>query len=151
MIHGFLLAVISFFPHHNDSILYDKVDMIEINHFVDEEGRKVFTQVLFWDYNSNLHEYCIRAWRLSKPNNIVEPERRWNPTRYVSHFYDGSNEQFRIVEAPQMRETWTQYDPERRNREIFSEDMRKPLTKEITYDEYNGCDCYECELMNKSK
>jgi hypothetical protein len=101
-----------------------RVDLIELNHFVDEEGREVFRQVIFYDWSKTHRRFHVRAWRLIKQENQL-PERRWNPAHYQCTWHDDGV--LRQVWASSMRETWTQTDPERVNRGFLPEDQRVPL------------------------
>ena len=42
----------------------DEVDLVEINHFFDEQGRLVFDQVIFYDWCPEDSRYQVRDWRL---------------------------------------------------------------------------------------
>jgi hypothetical protein len=98
--------------------------MIEFNHFVDEDGREVFRQVIFYDWSKTHRRFHVRAWRLIKQESQV-PQRRWNPALYQCTWHDEGL--LRQVWAPSLRETWTQRDPERVNRGLLPEDQRVPL------------------------
>ncbi|MGB7324341.1 MAG: hypothetical protein WBD31_05680 [Rubripirellula sp.] len=100
------------------------VDLIELNHFVDDEGREVFRQLVFYDWSKTHRRFHVRAWRLVKNDNQL-PTRHWSPDRHQCRWYDGGLR--RQVSAPHMRETWTQQDPERVNRKLLPEDERVPL------------------------
>ncbi len=100
------------------------VDMIELNHFVDEDGREVFRQVIFYDWSKPHRRFHVRAWRLIKHESQI-PQRRWNPLMYQCTWPDEGV--LRQVRAPNLRETWTQKDPERINRRLLPEDQRVPL------------------------
>lgn len=106
-----------------DAIRQD-VDLIELNHFVDEEGREVFRQLIFYDWSATSHRFHVRAWRLVKHESQL-PQRQWKPDGYHCTWMDEGLR--REVTAPQMRETWTQQDPERLNRKYLPEDQRVPL------------------------
>lgn len=101
-----------------------RVDLIELNHFVDEEGREVFRQVIFYDWSKAHKKYHVRAWRLIKKESQV-PKRRWEPDSYECTWHEDGL--MRQVWAPTMRETWSQKDPERANRKLLPEDRRIPL------------------------
>ena len=105
-------------------VIRQRVDLIELNHFVDEDGREVFRQVIFYDWCELDHRYHVRAWRLiKKPAQL--PRRSWDPPMVQCTWGDeGLTKQ---VWAPRMRETWTQRDPERVNRTFLPEDQRVPL------------------------
>lgn len=110
-------------PHAAD-IVRQRVDMIELNHFVDDDGREVFRQVIFYDWSKVHRRFHVRAWRLIKHDSQV-PQRRWKPPIYQCTWHDDGL--LRQVWAPQLRETWTQQDPERVNRALLPEDQRIPL------------------------
>ncbi len=101
-----------------------RVDLIELNHFVDDEGREVFRQVIFYDWSREHHRFHVRAWRLIKHDSQL-PVRRWNPQQFECTWHDDSL--LRQVWSPKMRETWSQQDPERVNRAMLPEDQRQPL------------------------
>lgn len=111
---------------HRDGagVVRQRVDLVELNHFVDDDGREVFRQVIFYDWSKTHHRFHVRAWRLIKSENQI-PVRRWNPPRYQCTWHDDGL--LRQVWAPQLRETWTQRDPERVNRALLPEDQRIPL------------------------
>ncbi len=43
-----------------------RVDLIELNHFIDEKGREVFRQVIFYDWSPSHRRFHVRAWRLAE-------------------------------------------------------------------------------------
>lgn len=101
-----------------------RVDLIELNHFVDDQGREVFQQLIFYDWSPSQQRFLVRAWRLVKrPSQL--PRRRWNPYRVECSWHD--NGRLRQVVSSSMRETWSQQDPERVNRKLLPEDERVPL------------------------
>lgn len=105
-------------------VAHQRVDLIELNHFIDQDGREVFRQVLFYDWSPRHRAYIVRAWRLVKSDSLV-PRRRWSPACYECVWHDDGL--LRQVTAPAFRETWTQRDPERANRKVVAEDDRVPL------------------------
>ncbi len=100
------------------------VDLVELNHFIDENGREVFRQVVFYDWSKRHRRFHVRGWRLIKTASQL-PKRSHVPNRYVTQWID--NGSLRRVHASQLRETWTQHDPERQNRKFLPEDKRRPL------------------------
>ncbi|MGB0759339.1 MAG: hypothetical protein ACPGPS_07375 [Rubripirellula sp.] len=101
-----------------------KVDLIELNHFLDDEGREVFQQVIFYDWCKPKQQFHVRAWRLIK-NDSQRPIQHWNPRSFQCTWHDGPV--LRQVSASKMRETWSQQDPERVNRALLPEKQRIPL------------------------
>jgi hypothetical protein len=100
------------------------VDLIELNHFLDENGRQVFRQVIFYDWSAERKQFQVRAWRLVKQPSQL-PKRSWEPEGYLVRWSDKA--EIREVFAKTMRETWSQQDPERTNRKLLPEDQRQPL------------------------
>ena len=101
-----------------------QVDLIELNHFLDDEGREVFRQLIFYDWSDQQQRFLVRGWRLVKSPEQL-PKQTWNPRgHYVAWQENGAT---RRVEAVQHRETWTQRDPEKENRRWLPEDQRIPL------------------------
>jgi hypothetical protein len=118
--------------HRNDHVVTDKVDLIELNHFYDDNGALVFDQVIFWDWHPFVPgreggEFVVRAWRLSKLERPMATVRDWRRGGYTLIFLDGGV--IRKIRAPSFRETWTQYDPEMQNRKMWPEDKRRGLQK----------------------
>lgn len=108
-------------PH---PVAKQQVDLIELNHFIDQEGREVFRQVLFYDWSPRHRRYIVRAWRLVKNESLI-PRRRWSPPGYECVWHDDG--MLRHITARSYRETWTQHDPERANRLVVAEEDRIPL------------------------
>jgi hypothetical protein len=123
-----LLCLIPAGIDQEDAETRQRVDLIELNHFVDDEGREVFRQLIFYDWSQQHQEFHVRGWRLIKSDAQL-PQQRWNQSQHQQcwrcRWYDAGLQ--RQVWAPKMRETWSQLDPERVNRERLPEDQRRPL------------------------
>ena len=102
----------------------DAVDLVEVNHFYDDQAQPVFDQVIFYEWSDAHNRFQIRAWRLVK-NPAQLPTRDWESGGYQMIWYDGHV--MRHVRAKAMRETWTQHDPEMREREYFPKEHRREL------------------------
>ncbi len=107
-----------------DTVAFEQVELIELNHFHDEQGRLVFDQVIFYDWSEPHGRYMVRAWRLVKSPSQL-PQRNWRDGSYVTIWHDGDT--LRKVRAETMRETWTQHDPELTEREYLPKEKRKDL------------------------
>lgn len=107
---------------------HDEVDLMEINHFYDEQGRLLFDQVIFYDWSIEDGRYHVCAWRLLKDPAQL-PRRNWQRNVYVATWHDG--DLLRNVEARQLRETWTQHDPELVEREYLPKECRRELRKPL--------------------
>lgn len=60
----------------------DEVDLLEVNHFHDADGRLVFDQVIFWSFDWEQSRYEVQAWRLLKTQSQV-------PINGVAIWHDG--------------------------------------------------------------
>ncbi|MEM6470341.1 MAG: hypothetical protein AAF802_12365 [Planctomycetota bacterium] len=121
----FLCTPAGFGGHQrNPSTATAWVDLVEYNHFLDDNGREVFRQVVFFDWSPERHQFEVRAWRLIKHPSQV-PAKDFRSDTYVTRWQDKTVE--RVVHAESLRETWSQRDPERVNREIIPESQREPL------------------------
>jgi len=109
-----------------DTILIDRVDLVEVNHFYDEQGRLVFDQLIFYDWEPEKSAYVVRAWRLLKTRQQI-PQRDWSRGDYRVVWQDG--DAMRTVRAQAYKETWTQSDPELINRKYRAKEDRLDLAK----------------------
>jgi hypothetical protein len=100
------------------------VDLVELNHFYDENGRLVFDQVIFYDWHSIDQRFHVREWRLVKCLGHA-PVRDWRNKAYVSRWSEDNG--CYVVAARSFRETWTQEDPELKEREFLPKEGRTPL------------------------
>jgi len=109
----------------NASVVKDKVDLVEINHYHDARGEHVFDQLIFYDWSSQKHRFQVRAWRLIKTESQL-PRRDHRAGNWLVRWHDDG--MLREVTAASQRETWTQYDPELMERENLPQDQRLDLT-----------------------
>jgi hypothetical protein len=109
-----------------EDVVNDQVDLIEVNHFYDDQGRLVFDQVIFYDWSGIENRYQVRAWRLLKHNAQI-PRRNWRSGEFESIWHDG--DVLRRVRTKVIRETWTQFDPEILEREYLPKEHRRELRK----------------------
>jgi len=121
---AFLFAALTSNPVEN--VIRDRVALIELNHFYDDNGGLVFDQVIFYEWCDRTCRFNVRAWRLLKSPKQI-PVRDQRRGRYVAIWHDGDI--LRHVDAPSFRETWTQYDPELAERKFLAKDKRQGLTK----------------------
>ncbi|QDV13942.1 hypothetical protein CA51_38340 [Rosistilla oblonga] len=106
----------------------EQVDLIELNHFFDEHGRHVFDQVIFYEWSQTHHRFHVKAWRLVKDPQQL-PQKSWKPIGYRCVWHDDGV--LRKVRSPAYRETWSQVDPERTNRQLLPQDQRIGLLKPV--------------------
>jgi hypothetical protein len=104
----------------------DEVDLVEINHFYDENGKHVFDQLIFYDWSAEQSRFQVRAWRLVKSPTQL-PQRNWQRGEFEAVWHDG--DVLRKIHAFSTRETWTQYDPELIERSSLPREQRRELHK----------------------
>lgn len=102
--------------------LSDTAAEIEANHFYDCDGRKIFTQFIFWEW-VNGHR-VVKDWRLDKG---FAPRRHGDGWRL--RFQDG--ERMRVIDAPVFFESWSQHDVELLDRERWPVDVRSKLLSPV--------------------
>lgn len=107
-------------------IIEEHVDLIEVNHFHDENGKLVFDQLIFYDWSPLEGHYHVRAWRLLKANEQL-PARDYRTGEFSSVWHDG--DVLRRIVAQATKETWTQHDPELTEREFLAKEKRRDLVK----------------------
>jgi hypothetical protein len=112
-----------------EDIAVETVDLIEVNHFYDDQGRLVFDQCIFYDWSPADGRFMVRAWRLVK-NPSQLPQRDWAAGGYTAVWQDG--DVLRKVVSEGMRESWTQHDPELVEREYLPKERRRDLTPAAT-------------------
>lgn len=126
---GIFLALALVLTIDHDSLIYDNVDVVEINHCYGGDGEKRFTQTIFWEWR-NLYpegDYIVVDWRIVKDQPQPHPRKDYSKGGYTLIWNDQGT--WRRVRSVSMRETWTQYDPELDNRQIFPTAKRRGLTK----------------------
>lgn len=102
---------------------------VEVNHFYDNDGKKVFSQLILWNdgqFGPQVIDYkMLSRGRFSNEDDfkIVDYTDR-NPLLIVEH----SSLIFR-VRCGSIQETWTQFDPELVNREVYPKLDRQTIFK----------------------
>jgi hypothetical protein len=109
-------------PH--DELIRDRVSLVELNHFYNDNGELVFDQLVFYDWCPVSERFQVRAWRMVKSPWQV-PQRDWQRRGWLVLWLDG--DRLRLVHADAFRETWTQYDPEVVERDYLPPERRKGL------------------------
>ncbi len=120
------IALASFCLNPVPDVTEDQVDLVEINHYYDEQGRLVFDQLIYYEWCPVQCRFNVRDWRLLK-SPTQKPHRDWQRGGYVATWHDAGV--LRRVHADQLNESWTQYDPELVERAYLPRDKRKELTK----------------------
>ena len=112
-----------------DNAARDHVDVIEINHYIDERGDPLVGQVLFFAWSDRDNRYNLRAWRFLSSVGDKLPM----PTPdggCVLRFSDKGVP--REVYAKIWRQTWTRYDREVREQTHVAREQRPELARPVT-------------------
>ncbi len=108
-------------------ITEDRVDLVEVNHHYDAQGRLLFDQVIFYDWSDVQRRFNVRGWRLVKSQAQLPVRQADGSYRSVWH----DERELRRVRAKTRRETWPQYDPELAERQHLARDKLPNLTKNV--------------------
>jgi hypothetical protein len=122
-----LLLLFCFALQPNEEVaLEETVDLIEVNHFYDDEARLVFDQAIFYDWSCYSNRYQVKAWRLLKDRSQI-PTYNYQTGLYECIWMDGKL--LRRIKCKIVRESWTQEDPEIQERLLLPKEYRKGLRK----------------------
>jgi hypothetical protein len=100
----------------------DTCDLCELNHYHDENGLHLLSQLIFYDWSERDGRHQVAAWRLLKDES--RRPRRCDDG-YETRWTEGGR-QLRVV-AKQYRETWTQWDVELVERKHLPREERREL------------------------
>jgi hypothetical protein len=125
---GGILTLLAVGFNPTEDIPHNHFDLVEVNHFLDANGRLVFEQVIFYQWSRVSNRYQVQAWRLIKSEAQL-PQYDSARHQYIARWFDG--EQLREISAQQLRETWTQKDPEVVERKHLPKELRYDLAKKI--------------------
>lgn len=117
-------------PHQSKVV--QKVDLVELNHRYDDQGRHCYDQVIFYEWSPDFRRYHVVAWCLVDNGLTRLPTLDHAKDRYVVRWYDRESSRHREIWAPVYRETWSDWDPERANKELMDEKYRVSLLRQQT-------------------
>ena len=104
-------------------VVTDRVDLVEVNHFYDSHGKFVLDQVIYYNWCPQETRFHVVDYRLLK-SDMQRPIDRLGRDHF-SVWHDGNV--LRHVETTSFVQTWTQHDPEHRERVALSNDERQGL------------------------
>jgi hypothetical protein len=114
-----------------NDIFEEYVDLIELNHFYDPRGVFVYDQVIFYERSPETGVFRVRAWCLVEDREILNrrPIKNVQSQLYQVDWYDHDNRLLRKIRSHIFRESWTQIDPERLNKQVHEERLRLALVQ----------------------
>lgn len=114
---------------NSGSQLKERVDLIELNHFYDELGRHQFDQVIFYEWSPDYRRFHVIAWSLVEGDLSRLPSKVSGSGETSVHWFDRDSKIKREVRSKLYRETWSQVDPERANKQLIDEKYRLSLMR----------------------
>lgn len=109
--------------------LKQRVELIELNHYYDCQGKHQFDQVIFYEWAPDYRRFHVIAWSLVEGDLKRLPRRLPGSGLTSLTWFDRDAKVHREVQAKLYRETWSQSDPERTNKQWIEEKDRLCLAK----------------------
>lgn len=104
------------------------VDLVEVNHFYDEEsGEHKFNQVVIYEIDPVTKMKMVIDWYMLEKDRLDKCPSRNYETQGCSLFWP-DDRSVKVV-SRMFTETWTTHDPERENKKIFPEHYRIGILK----------------------
>lgn len=100
-----------------DYIPEDRVDVCELNHVYNKDGKHTFSQWIFWSWCWHHHGHVVVDWKWAHDSQTMP--RRWVMVK--------EGEKTCVVRARSWRETWSQYDREIYDRRRVPQHERRGL------------------------
>jgi hypothetical protein len=107
-------------------VVEEHVDLIELNHFYDHQGRHVYDQVIFYERAADTGKFQVRAWCLVEDRDALNrrPIKNVSTQLYQVDWYDNDQKLMRKLSSRLFRESWSQVDPERADKKHHDERSR---------------------------
>jgi len=127
----FCLCVCGLVTSKSSQVAEEYVDLIELNHFYDQQGRHVYDQVIFYEQTPETGRFQVRAWCLVEDRDSLNrrPVKNLESQIYQVDWFDTDQRMLRKITSHVFRESWTQVDPERVNKKIHDERSRIALVQ----------------------
>ena len=121
-----IVAILSIACVPRGDVIEDRFHLIELNHYFCENGKHVFDQLIFLDFNEHESRFDCHAWVFAKQDS-QRPRYDYARRLWSCNWRDGDG--MRHVYGASFRESWTQYDPECEQRKEFPVDQRRGLSR----------------------
>ncbi len=108
----------------------EKVDLIELNHYFDSHGGFVLDQAIYYNWSPERLGFEVVDYKLLKSPG--QQPRPLDSGSFFSAWHDGHI--LRSIQTDSYLQTWTQYDPEHRQRERLAHEFRQGLAGVPTVD-----------------
>lgn len=111
----------------------ESVDLIELNHYYDGQGRHSYDQVIFYEWSHDYSRFHVIAWFLVDEDSCRLPMPEPNGKTVAVRWFDREIKAQRVVRSEVFRETWSVgKDPERVNKLYLHEKHRLSLLRPRT-------------------
>jgi len=107
----------------NDVVIKQTVDRIELNHYYDENGKVVFNQLIFYEWNHD--RFDVLEYRILKFDDLSAGIKNFKLLPNGIIFFDGGT--MKCIKTSNFIETHTQYDVEQEERLKLPKEQRKGL------------------------
>lgn len=127
----FLLLLLSVFSPNLMAV--EHVAVIELNHFFDQRGKPVFSQVVFYERSPETGRFQVRAWCLVEDREELgrRPIRNETTGVYTVYWLDKDRKLQRKITSSIYSESWTQVDTEVANKLIHPQSKRIALVHKL--------------------
>lgn len=105
--------------------IFDRVDLIEVNHSFDADGVLRYDQVIFYDWSPDYSRFDVLAWSLIDDEL---PTKLAGGRGWEFRWLDRDAKRRRVVSSKFFRETWTIEDPERVQKRLLDDKYRRGLS-----------------------
>ncbi len=131
MFKAFLTLILGLTPLSQRLRPVEYVDMIELNHFHNKKGQHVYSQVIFYERLAENGQFRVRSWALIEMRESLNRLPQYDPTvdKVVVDMKMPDGKVVRL-ESRLFKETWTDFDPERRDKDKLPEQFRLRLAVE---------------------
>lgn len=102
-----------------------RCSMMELNHRYDDLGRHCYSQIILWQWDGSVQRHDVSDWWLVEPSKLEQLPRKVGDSWIVDHVSHAGQKY--LVRSRIYRQTWTLNDPERDNKQLKPEDLRKGL------------------------
>lgn len=131
MFKAFLTLILGLQPLSQRLWPVEYVDMIELNHYFNGKAQHVYSQVIFYERLAANGHFHVRGWALIEMRESLNRLPQYDPIadKVVVDMITSDGKYTRL-ESRLFKETWTQYDPERLDKDKLPEQYRLRLAVE---------------------
>jgi len=118
----FSILMLDGFSKHQPQVY--RCSIIELNHRY-SLGQHCYTQVIIWKWDESVGRHDVSDWWLVEPAKLEQLPRKVGDSWIVDHVSHAGQKY--LVRSRIYRQTWTLNDPERDNKLLKPEELRRGL------------------------